>query len=124
MYKGQVIQFFGGVHVYLGEIDQAPHKMGEGWWRILNPCLIFTEKDPVNNRINTVVAALRGPTKAYKQYVDIYMPPSEPIEIRTLDKNGDMYKIYKQESERKDPELIVTPSNADIHRLSMVPKVH
>lgn len=117
-YNNQIIHLTGGVHDYIGELAQGPHKMGAGWWRILNPCQVFQHKDPKTNSVQLVVASLWGDGEAYKRYVDIYIPPGQSvIEIRTLDKTGQFYKVYKSEVDRaprvKRPDgtnLIEVPS--------------
>ena len=111
MYNGEVIHFIGGVHDYLGELDQSEHPMGSDWYRIKNPCITFQQQDPQTQKLNNVVASMAGPNKAYQKFVDIRVPPDSIMEIRVLDKKGDLYKVYKQESERVAPSLIHMPSS-------------
>ena len=112
MYRDEVIHFIGGVHDYLGELDQSEHPMGKHWYRIKKPCLIFRQEDAANKKMTQAVASLAGPQKAYLKYVDIYVPPESIMEIRTLDKNGKLYEIYKQEAERVAPSLIHMPDSS------------
>lgn len=110
-YKNQIVQFIGGPHDYIGEIDTAPHKMGPGWWRVLNPCQVFQHKNPQTQSMQLVVASLWGDGEAFKKYVDIYLPPDFAIEIRTVNKKGQLYKVYIKEVERAPREKRADGSN-------------
>lgn len=103
-YKDQVVLFDGGIHRYVGQIDQAKHKMGEGWWRILNPCEIAQGQQ--NGKPVNVLVAFHYPKRNFKRYVDLYIPRDSLIEIRTLDHDGDMYKEYCRVMERQASDLI------------------
>lgn len=101
-YTDQIIHLTGGIHDYVGELSCTLHPNGEGWYRIKKPCMIFKHKDPQSNAVKTVLSSLQGPKQAYKTYIDIYIPPGESvIEIRILDKSGQLYEVYKKESELK-----------------------
>lgn len=111
-YKDQIVLFDGGIHRYIGQIDQAPHKMGKGWWRILNPCELVEGMQ--NGKKVNVIVAFHYPKANFKRYVDIYIPGDSLIEIRTLDKEGKMYEEYCKVMERQATDLIL-PENNIIH---------
>jgi hypothetical protein len=67
--------------------------------------VIFVQHDPQTKRVNTVISSFAGVKKIYKKYVDVRIPADMPMEIRTVDKNGQLYKVYKDELERKESEL-------------------
>jgi len=109
MYKGEVVHFIGGLTEFLGELDQTEHPNGVNWYRIKNPCIVFTRNNEQMKRVETVVALLSGPQKAYRRFVDIRIPPDSILEIRVLDKNGALYKHYYDEVNRIMPEKIILP---------------
>lgn len=99
-YSDQIIHLFGGMHEFVGELCQKPHKMGKDWYRILNPCMVSQMQDPVKKTLTNVLVFLSGSEDAYKKYVDIRIPHDFAMEIRTVNKGSNMHKIYKQEVER------------------------
>ena len=109
MYNDETIQLSGGMNDFIGKLDQAPHPMGDGWYRIYEPCLIFTQDDPKNKRRVQVLAYVPGIEKNFRNFVDVYIPKESCKEIRVLDKAGVLYKIYQKEISRKAPNLILVP---------------
>lgn len=107
-YKDEVIHFTGGVHEYVGQLDQATHKMGKNWYRILNPCLLVNQTAP-DGRQRTGLMAIQGQGDFFKRYVDIRIPDDSIIEIRTLDKGGDLYEAWEKEHQRKKSKIIQAP---------------
>lgn len=110
MYKNQIIHFSGGIQDWVGELDQTPHKMGENWYRILNPCMIIKKKNAQGQLVEALVA-IQGTGNFYKQYIDIRVPVESILEIRTVDKEGQLYKAYLKESAREPSQLIVPPND-------------
>ena len=114
-YKEQIILFTGGLNDYIGELDQRTHKMGAGWYRILNPCHHFSREvvKAVAGKSHTVVEMMinrmAGPPgrKEFKNYVDIYIPEGVQLEIKTLDKSGSLYKTYNEQLNKKPGKIIV-----------------
>jgi hypothetical protein len=106
-YKDQVICFSGGLTEYIGVLDQAPHKMGENWYRILEPCQMVNRQ--VGNQSQIGLVAIQGAGDHYKRYVDIRVPRDSIIEIRTLDPQGDLYQAYTKEKDRKKSKIIHAP---------------
>jgi len=111
MYNDEIIHLIGGIHDFIGKFDQTPHPMGEGWYRIKTPCLTFLKEDAVNKRMTTVVSRLTGPDgKNYRNFVDVYIPDSAHMEIRVLNKSGQLHEVYQGEIDRKPSKLIVVPN--------------
>jgi len=108
-YKGEVVHIIGGIQEYIGEIEEGDHKNGIGWHRINNACLTFKRVYDNDKKIHTVVSALRG----YRKFVDQYIPPDLPIEVLTLDKNDELYKVYKKEINQVKTSHIILP-NSDV----------
>ena len=108
-YKGEIVHFIGGIHEFIGELQQDEHPLGPGWYRIKNACLTFVRQNEKEKRLDTVVAAIDGPNKAYRTFVDFYLSPDMPIEIRVLDKNGGLYKFYNEEVNRIKADRIIIP---------------
>jgi len=113
-YKGQVVHLFGSINEYVGELDTKPHKNGPGWYRILNPCVVFQQSDPQKGILTNVLMALTGPGNAYKKYVDIRIPDDFVIEIRTVNKSGNMYEFYKKEIDRVVANRIIIPDGSNV----------
>uniref|UniRef100_A0A6M3IY78 Uncharacterized protein n=1 Tax=viral metagenome TaxID=1070528 RepID=A0A6M3IY78_9ZZZZ len=110
MYNDEVIQLIGGVNDFIGKLDQSEHPLGDRWFRIKDPCLVFNREDPAHKRMTTVVARLSGPDgKSYRNFVDVYIPLTDPVEIRVLDKDGPLCKVYIEERDRKAPTNIIIP---------------
>ena len=111
MYNDEVIQIIGGINDYIGKLDQTPHPMGPDWYRLKDPCLIFVRDDPEKKTMNTIVSKLQGPPgqNNYRKYVDIRIPDTSHMEIRTVDKKGKLYEVYKTELELKEPSKIIVP---------------
>jgi len=114
MYKGEIIHFIGGITEYIGELDQTEHPKGTGWYRIKNPCYFVQQKSPDGKSITLGVSRIWGVDKLYRKYVDLYCPPDSLIEIRTLDKNGGLYKSYMNQLERPSLDKIIPPTGADL----------
>ena len=106
-YKDQIVRFTGGIHDWIGEIDQAPHKMGKNWYRLKNPVMVAEDAKGLR------MLAVQGANNLFKKYVDIRVPDDCVIEILTVDPSGDVMKAYKQESERKKSDLIL-PAGAGL----------
>jgi hypothetical protein len=117
MYNDTIIQVAGGLNDYIGKLDQAPHPMGEGWYRIKEPCMVFTREDPKSRSIQNVIMPLKGRPgdENYRNYVDIRIPDTMPMEIRTLQIDGPMYKIYIQEMNRKKSNIIIPDNSIVAH---------
>jgi hypothetical protein len=95
MYKGEVIHIIGGLNDYIGELDQSEHPNGPGWYRINKPVLSFLQQDDKGRPVNALFAYKGAPgEQTYRDYVDIFIPPDDPKEIRTLVKDGPSHKIY------------------------------
>lgn len=109
MYEGEIIQFSGGIREYMGELDQTEHPLGKTWYRLKNPCVLVQRNNPQKNSVENVIAAIWGHNKAYRKFIDIRVPEESILEIRVLDKNGEFYKVYKQEVERIQQGRIITP---------------
>ena len=111
MYNDEIIQIIGGLNDYVGKLDQTPHPMGPGWYRIQDPCLVFLREDVKNKRMTTVVSNFSGPVgqNNYRKFVDVYIPPDCQMEIRVIDKKGKLHEFYQAEITRKAPNLIVVP---------------
>ncbi|MCK4716978.1 MAG: hypothetical protein KAT54_09250, partial [Candidatus Marinimicrobia bacterium] len=90
MYNDEIIQFFGGINQYIGELDQSKHPLGAGWYRIKNPCCPYTEQK--GDGVTVSLSRIWGIDKLYRKFVDIYCPQDSLIEIRVLDKHGGLYK--------------------------------
>ena len=111
-YKDEIVHFSGGIHDYIGSLETSGKEAGGGqWFRIHEPCLTFTQDNPALKTRKNIIALMSGAPGArnYHNYVDIYIPQDSIIEIRVLDKNGDMFRIYRQEVERKPPNMIIVP---------------
>jgi len=85
--------------------------MGANWYRILDPCQVFQHKNPQTQSMQLVVASLWGDGEAFKKYVDIRLPDDFAIEIRTVNKQGQLYAVYKKEVERAPREKRADGSN-------------
>uniref|UniRef100_A0A6H1ZKN7 Uncharacterized protein n=1 Tax=viral metagenome TaxID=1070528 RepID=A0A6H1ZKN7_9ZZZZ len=109
IYKGEIIHFIGGIHEFIGKLQQGEHPNGAGWYRMEDACLTFINKNEEMKRLDTVVAAIDGPNKAYRRFVDFYLSPDMPIEIRVLDKNGGLHKFYNEEINRVKADRIIIP---------------
>jgi len=116
-YNGEIIHFIGGIHGYIGELDQSKHPMGEGWVRIKNPCAVDIVQDNKTKAVNRVIARIWGIKKLYQKYVDIYCPKDSLKEIRVLDKQGEIYQVYQKELNRPDLNLIKAPTDGDIAKV-------
>jgi len=112
-YKGDIIKFSGGIHEYVGELEQGVHMNGPNWYRIKNPCLIFTTKDPQTHSIQQNIVSLRGVHNTFRKFVDIFVPPESIIEICVADETGDLYKVYHQEI-KKEKSIIELPGNSKV----------
>jgi hypothetical protein len=108
-YKGEVIHFIGGIHEFIGEVEVGPPMDHGRWYRIKNPCQSFVKQNEVQKRVDTIITSLAGPRKIYRKFVDLYVSHDMPLEIRVLDKNGELYKVYQQEVNRITPENIILP---------------
>ena len=108
-YQDQIIQLSGGLNDYIGKLDPAPHPLGDGWFRILEPCLTFFQDNPKLKQRQNIVAALPGPQRNFQRFVDVYIPATDPMEIKVLDKEGQIYRIYVQEISRKGANRIIIP---------------
>lgn len=112
-YENEIIHFIGGPACeYLGELVESPHD--DGWFRIKNPCQIGPHKDEMG-RLQTLIVRLGGPYQVSKPFVDIYIPASEPIEIRVLDKDAPMCNQYRKELERV-ASSILSPDHPDFKK--------
>lgn len=125
-YQGKVVQIMGGLHDFVGEIEtfedrpspspayeaRPPiHPNGEGWIRILKPCTTEYVKEK-HNRILCHIVRLGGPQHDYAPFVDIYIPPRQSLyEIRVLDTESQMHKVYQEEANRQKPKHIVLPGD-------------
>ena len=108
MYRDEIIHFQGGLHEYIGVLDQTEHPNGSGWWRIKNPCSYIVQQ--VNeNTVKFRLVRIWGMDKLYRKFVDIYCPSDSLMEIRVLDKDGGLYKAYRQEIDRPDVSRIHLP---------------
>jgi hypothetical protein len=117
MYRDEIIQLTGGVNDYVGKLDQTNHPMGEGWYRINEPCIIFTRENPASKQIQNVIVPMKGipGQEAYRNYVDVRIPDTMAMEIRTLDKEGPMYRLYMQEINRKKSSIILPENGIVTH---------
>lgn len=109
MYRDEIIHFTGGIYDYLGELDQSEHPMGDNWYRIKKPCHIFQQKNPDDSSITNIVSSINGSGKIYRKFVDVRIPPDSIMEIRILDKSGQLYRLYRKEADRVDSEIIIKP---------------
>ncbi len=112
-YKGDIIQFMGGLNNYVGEVEQfednkGKHPNGEGWIRLNKPCIQQTFRE--GKKTVESIGLLGGPARVYRQFVDIYVPPGQSItEIRVLDPAGSMIKVYRQQINQVKLERIILP---------------
>ena len=114
MYSGRVEMLLGGIHDYIGQIDDSPHPRGEGWYRIKNPCHLFLSTDLGKDNLVAYMAGEPG-ERSYKEIVDVKIPGR--VEIRQLDKNGPLYKIYKGEVKKKE-SVIIKPGGPGVVSLN------
>jgi len=112
-YKNKIIKFCGGVRDYVGELQHGPHPNGAYWYRILKPCVSFTQQNPVTKKVQLTLASLRGINNTYEQFIDIYVPPDSIIEVLVADKTGDLYEVYQAEIKKKKG-LIELPGNSKV----------
>lgn len=112
-YNGQIIHFSGGINEYIGELDQAPHKMGKNWYRINNPCMI--REVQTQQGMQTRLMAIQGVGNFYKRFVDIRVPDDSIVEIRVVDKEGDLVEAYRKESVREKSKIIQMASNLKLN---------
>lgn len=113
MYQNEIVHFIGGMVPYVGKLDQALHPNGPGWWRIIDPCTIAAIQNDIGGAtIN--MGRIWGVDKMYRHYVDIYCPRESLMEIRTLDKEGRLYRQYQTELKRPSMNLIISPNDADV----------
>jgi len=110
MYNGETIQFIGGLNEYIGVLDQTEHPNGQGWYRLKQACHIGFDQQ----KKATVITRLGGPKRVYRDYVDIYIPRDSLMEIRTLDKDGELYKVWNDEMRRPKLDRIVLPEGGSI----------
>lgn len=116
MYANEVVHVDWGIRSMIGRIDTSEHPMGENWVRILDPCDVFTaEKD---GRYATHLQPVDYPQKNYRKHVDVRIPSDAVLEIRTLDKNGERYKVYKKVMNLPRTNLIQTPGSGDVVQFS------
>ena len=109
-YKDEVVHFSGGLNDYVGMLEIMSVEAGGGrWCRIHEPCLLFQMKSPTTRQLQNVLTYMCGAPKNYHPYVDIFIPRDSIIEVRVLDKKGQMFDVYKREISRKAPNLIVVP---------------
>jgi len=113
MYQNEIIHFTGGINEYIGELDQTEHPLGEGWIRIKNPCEVIYGEKKGQGKVRLLLR-IWGVKKDYRRFVDIYCPPDSLKEIRVLDKDGEVYKVYKRELDRPSLDLIKAPTDADL----------
>lgn len=109
-YKGKVVHIIGGIHDFMGVIENFPelHPNGLGWFRIKNPCLIKTVEQ--KNSVGELISKLGGPQCVYENFVDIYIPPGESmIEIRVVDVEGGLYEAYTKQLNQPKIKNIVVP---------------
>jgi len=112
MYQNEIIHFTGGINEYIGELDQTKHPLGDGWYRIKNPCCPYINRD--GDKVSFSITRIWGVDKLYRKFVDIYCPPDSLMEIRVLDKNGGLYKAYMKELNRPDLNLIKPPTDSEL----------
>lgn len=117
-YKDEIIHFIGGIHEFIGKLQQEPHPNGPGWYRIKDACLTFIRENKEAKRLDTVVVAIDGPNKTYRKFVDFYLSPDMPIEIRVLDKNGGLYRFYNEEVNRVKADKIIIPGPSMVSGLN------
>jgi len=110
MYNDEIIEFSGGINSYIGKLEQSKHPQGPGWYRIIDPCLVIQKEGLETKQIKNTIATIWGPQKNFRKFVDIYVPPDSIMEVKVLDKDGELYKFYQTEISRKAPNLIVLPS--------------
>lgn len=122
-YKNEIIHFSGGMHDYIGELDSTPHPWGEGWIRIKNPCEVVYQKNKQGG-IDKILIRIWGVKKEYRRFVDIYCPPDSLKEIRVVDKEGEIYKVYRKEVDRASLDLIKAPTSADLAAVGKDPKIN
>ena len=114
MFNGETIHISGGLFDYIGELDQSEHPLGKGWWRIKNPCIALARNNPTNNKVELVIAPMRGDPgdKNYKNHVDFYIPETMRVDIKTLDKKGRLYNHYQKRISQAEPSRIIVPDLA------------
>lgn len=111
-FKDRIVLFSGGIQDYIGEI--VPSNLGDGWWRIKNPCTITNVVDNRTKQPIKVIQSFHYPQRNFKKFIDIYIPSDSIIEVRTLDKDGAMYKEYKKAIEMVASNLIQMPGGVTI----------
>jgi len=100
---------------YIGKLDQSKHPLGKGWWRIKNPCSVHMIQD--GQTVNRVLSRIWGFAKLYRKFVDIYCPPDSLMEIRVLNKDGEIYKVYNAELNRMSLDRIQAPTDIDMAKI-------
>ncbi len=114
-YAGEIIHFIGGVTPFLGELDRGGHPNGSNWYRIHNPCLVRIVPSPNDpNKGMVDITTMEGDESAYRKYVDIRIPEDSILEIRVLDKQGNLYKMYDAAQKRIKKGVIHRVGNSDI----------
>lgn len=105
-YKGKIVHIMGGIHDFMGEIEDSPN--GDGWIRIKNPCLVKTIEQ--KGAVGELISKLGGPQDIYENFVDLYIPPGESLlEIRVLNENGGLHEAYMKQINQPKIERLVVP---------------
>jgi hypothetical protein len=109
-YNGEVIHFSGGINDYIGELDQSEHPMGPNWYRIKNACVTFQHQHPETQRIEQVISYVSN-NKSFRKFVDVRVPDDSIVEVKVVDKDGHLYKVYKAEIARMPSTIIHMPNS-------------
>jgi len=109
-YEDRVMHFIFSFAEYIGIVDQEPHPNGHGWVRILKPCataILQVEGKPPGRRVIEV----GGIEKVYDDWLDIYLPVTEVVEIRPIRKSGKLYNLYTEALIGINIDKIVLPNS-------------
>jgi len=113
MYKDEVIHIDTGARAYIGKLDISDHPMGADWIRIKDPAEAVMVKNQAGH-LALQINPIDYPHKNYRKFVDMRIPADQQIEIRVLDKNGELYKVYNNAMNAQRATRIISPGTADI----------
>lgn len=111
-YENEVVHFaVPGMTNFIGRIASGPNPRGDGWIRVEHPVIIMEASQA--GKQGFMMSTLAGPYQHYRQYVDFFIPPDKAVEIRTLDPEGNLYKMYLKEVNAPKRERIIAPHEVD-----------
>lgn len=115
-YPGKIINIIGGVHEYVGELDTLPHPFGPNWYRIREACQVTVGQNEQGQPVR-LVSCIDGYKNDYRRYVDIRIPEDSIIEVREVNPDGALYKVYKNQLNQVKLDKIVAPDASDLQNV-------